>query len=133
MNQKTVKDYLNKDISDFELKEKYLLYLKNIIPFDGWSEKVLEEASLSLNFDKNYYRLLFPQRLENIIEFYEDYRDASMLLQLNNIDKSLSITRRVEQALYIRILDSAFSKLFVRKTAEYYTHPQHAVQALKAA
>jgi ubiquinone biosynthesis protein COQ9 len=136
MNHKKLKDYFfeatnQMEVIDFELKEKYLFALKEIVPFEGWGVKALEEASIQLGFEKAYYKLLFPQHIAEVVEFYEDYLNAEMLQQLSQMEAIQSVTKRIETALNLRIINNKYSKLFIRKTSEFYMHPENIPQALR--
>ncbi|MDF2965885.1 MAG: hypothetical protein K0Q51_1273 [Rickettsiaceae bacterium] len=133
MDQKTIKDYYQKGTDSFELKEQYLHYLKEIVPFEGWNVKALEEISEKLGHLKAHYKLAFPKGVEDAVEFYEDYAIAEMLYNLSKLTKPTSITAQIEQALNVRIFNSSFSKLFIRKTASYFASPANACLSLKYA
>jgi ubiquinone biosynthesis protein COQ9 len=133
MSHKNIKDFFAKDTNSFDAKEKCLNILKEIVPFEGWNNRVLEEASEKLGHEKAYYKLIFPRGVDDAVEFYEDYANAEMLYNLDKKDKPQSITAQVEQALNARIFEGSFSKLFLRKTADYYLSPKNACSSIKAA
>lgn len=130
MESKSIIDFFERDKEDFELKEKFLLEANKIVPFEGLKEEVLQDISSKTGYNEYYYKLIFPEGIKDFVKFYEDYAISEMLFNLSKMDKPLGITSRVELALNMRILESKFSKLFIKKIAEFYLKPQNISQNL---
>ena len=64
------------------IQDKKLLILDNalkIVPFEGWSNKTMETASLKSGFDSNACYLFFKNGVSDLIDFYAEQLDDKMV------------------------------------------------------
>ncbi|KDO02788.1 hypothetical protein REISMN_05125 [Rickettsia tamurae subsp. buchneri] len=68
-------------------KISFVQSLLELLPFNEWNNKLLEEAEEKCGFAKGYTLIVFPEGLSEIVEFFESYLDNIMLESLNTIEE----------------------------------------------
>lgn len=98
-----------------------------LVPDSGWSEDMLEQASIKAGFSKGYGKLIFIGGLKDLVDLYIAHIDELMLEELNSIDMSaLGISAKIKLALKTRIKVLANYKPVVAKTVSYLSAPWNA-------
>ncbi|AFC70977.1 COQ9 family protein [Rickettsia australis] len=84
-------------------KISFVQSLLELLPFNEWNNKLLEEAEEKYGFAKGYALIVFPEGLSEIIEFFESYLDNIMLESLKTIEEPAKIRDKISLAVKIRI------------------------------
>lgn len=118
-----------------DLKEN--IYKQCLTKLDkaNWSDQLVIESISDLNIDKNYFEILFKSDINNVIGQYIVDIDQKMLDEINNNDayQSLSVSKKVLEALRIRFLIIKQDKNIIRKNTIYYSTPNNYLKASKSA
>ena len=100
-------------------KIRFVQSLLELLPFNEWDHKLLQEAEKKCNFAKGYTLTIFPEGLSEIIEFFENYLDNIMLESLQTKEKPATIRDKISLAMKIRI--KSVSPIICSKNAAYFT------------
>ncbi|GAA5252312.1 COQ9 family protein [Candidatus Rickettsia kedanie] len=84
-------------------KISFVQSLLELLPFNEWNNKLLEEAEEKCDFAKGCTLIVFPEGLSEIIEFFESYLDNIMLERLKTIEEPAKIRDKISLAVKIRI------------------------------
>ncbi|QQV75421.1 hypothetical protein H6P87_00978 [Rickettsia tillamookensis] len=84
-------------------KISFVQSLLELLPFNEWNNKLLEEAEEKCGFAKGYSLIVFPEGLSEIIEFFESYLDNIMLESLSKVEEPQKIREKIFLAVKIRI------------------------------
>jgi len=84
-------------------KLSFVQSLLELLPFNEWNSKLLEEAEEKCGFAKSYALILFPDGLSEIIEFLEEHLDNILLESLTKIEEPAKIREKISLAVKIRI------------------------------
>src|SRR5579872_3924859 len=75
-----------------------------LVPKEGWSDEMLEHASIQSGLSKNYGKLLFIGGIKELVDLYFSYTDVLMLELLSSMDmKTLGSSAKIKLALKARI------------------------------
>ncbi|MDF3047954.1 MAG: rpsU-divergently transcribed protein [Candidatus Midichloriaceae bacterium] len=103
-----------------------------LIPMLGWSDQMLEQASLDAGFSKEYGKLLLVGGVKELIELYFQQINDAMLTRFATEDTNkLGISAKIKLALKIRIQVLASYKKVVAKTSSYLSMPWNITFGLK--
>lgn len=125
MNKSKLNDKIN--------QEKILIledFLKNA-SFDGWSELSLIKSAQNCNFDKDYYKLLFPQGISDLTDFFYNHTTEKMtniFLAQENAEK-LKIREKIAFLIEIRINIYSSYKESIRSLLTHNLYPQNILNA----
>lgn len=114
------------------LKLQFIEAISDLLAFDEWGNKLLEEAEKRCGFAKGYSSIIFPSGLSEIIDFLEDQYDQKMLSLLSEQKIPDKIRDRIDLALRIRI-KNCVSKLALLRNSTYFTNPVNNLHAMKIA
>ncbi|XVN42449.1 MAG: COQ9 family protein [Candidatus Rickettsia vulgarisii] len=114
------------------LKLQFIEAISDLLAFDEWDNKLLEEAEKRCGFAKGYSSIIFPNGLPEIIDFLEDQCDQKMLKLLAKQAIPDKIRDRIDLALKIRIKD-CISRLALLQNSCYFANPVNNLQAMKIA
>ena len=112
-----------------QVQAEKLTALKHIItwvPQDGWTDEALENAAKASGKTTNYYKLLFPKGIIEIIQLFISQCDRHMMDEYKKRIKTAekpNTTARIKLALYCRIIANAEYKDVVARTASYFAQP----------
>lgn len=84
-------------------KLSFVQSLLELLPFNEWNSKLLEEAGKKCGFAKGYALIVFPEGLSEIIEFFENYLDNILLESLAKIEEPAKIREKISLAVKIRV------------------------------
>lgn len=99
-------------------KINFMQSLLELLPFNEWSNKLLEEAEKKCNFSKGYSLMLFPNGLPEVVEFFESYLDNIILQSLNKQEAPSKIREKISLAVKNRI--KAMLPIIHSKNAAYF-------------
>ncbi len=103
-----------------------------LVPTEGWSDEMLEQASVKAGLSKNYGRLLFISGIKDLVDLYFSYIDVLMLELLSSKNmKDLGISAKIKLALKVRIKVLAPHKQVVAKSVSFLSLPWNAAFGLK--
>jgi ubiquinone biosynthesis protein COQ9 len=112
-----------------------LLILKaalSLVPTEGWSEELLEKASIQAGFKNNYGKLIFIGGIKELIDLYFSYIDSLMLEHLNLLNtKALGVSAKIRLALKTRIKVLSLYKAVTAKTVSFLSLPWNMALGLK--
>ena len=120
---KIERDVLEDNLRD--LKSKVLLAALPHAAFDGFTDKVLEQAGAEAGVSKLDLARLFEAGPVSLVEFYSDWADAAMVAQLGDI-KALKIRERIAAAVKARLAALAPHKEAARRAAALLSLPMNA-------
>lgn len=116
-----------------EKREKILNEAIKIVPFEGWSNKTLIEATLAAKLDKQYARIAFPSGISNLVDFYLRDLDEKMLDKLKTKKfKDLKIREKIALAIRTRLEIAEKEKHVIRKTVSYFSIPCNHFYSIKS-
>mgnify|MGYP001338122357 CR=1 FL=1 len=111
-----------------EIKKKILKHALQHVPFDGWSQGLLEKASQEAGVDQSYGWRLFPQGPLEAVSYWNSSLDQEMLASLPS-PENLRVREKVALAVKTRLCLLSPYREAARKTAMYLTSPLHLGQA----
>lgn len=107
-----------------DLKRKILHQTLLHVPFEGWSEKLLEKAAVELGLDASYGWRLFPKGPVEAISFWVHLLDQAMLESLPP-PHDLRVRDRIILAVKTRLTLLIPHREAALKTAFYLARPSH--------
>lgn len=120
-----------------DLQQKKLEILDQIIqviPKHGWSNAVMEEASVNLGYDKHYASLLFIGGVNEVLDLYLEFIDDEMLSIIQGLDLTNSrIPEKIYEAIVIRLNLLNKNKDAAKKTISFLSLPWNITISLKLA
>ena len=73
------------------------------VPFDGWTDQVLERAAVAAGYDASMVQAVFPRGVRDALLHFSGWVDGLMLDQLKGVDPSaMKIRERVAFAVRTR-------------------------------
>ena len=111
-------------MQNFDKKKQqfFEFFVKNTL-FDDVSISAMEKSSLDLKMDSSYHKILFPNGLAEVVEYY--YQEQLIKYVVSNIPDIPNISSKVKSALNLAIIDNPFPKEFRKKLARFYLSPLH--------
>lgn len=100
------------------------------VAFDGWSQKVLDEAIAAANIDENIAVLAFPDGVGTLIGAFSAHGDSVMLENLPEAE-GLKIRERITEAVWTRLNVDEPYKEAARRAAGWLAVPGHQAQGGK--
>lgn len=84
-------------------KDKFIETLIPIASKLGWNIDAMEETSVKLGLNPNYYQIIFDGGIDEIKDYYDSLMDRAMLEELSKIEAPNKIREKIALALKIRI------------------------------
>ena len=107
---------------------KILKYCAKNVAFDGWTEKLLRNASISTGLDENYWRIIYPNGVMDAADAYVDQANENMAVGL--VLSKMRTTEKVAALIKNRLTQHAADKPAIRASLAAYTlHPIRGLQA----
>ena len=100
------------------------------VAFDGWSQKLLDEAIKAAAIDENVAVLAFPEGVGTLIAAFSAAGDSRMLENLPN-GAGLKIRERITEAVWTRLSVDEPHKEAARRAAGWLAVPGHQRQGGK--
>src|SRR5437899_706719 len=94
------------------------------IPFEGWSQAVLERSAAEEGLDPSYGWRLFPTGTIEAVSFWSHLLDQDMLQALPS-PETLRVREKVALAVKTRLTLLTPYREAARKTATYLSLPHH--------
>ncbi|HEX2594244.1 MAG TPA: COQ9 family protein [Rhizomicrobium sp.] len=102
------------------------------VPFDGFTDKVLETAAKEAGADKDTLKRLFPEGALSLVEACSDFADGEMEKRLAALDlKAMKIRERIATAVLTRIDVLRPQKEASRRAMAFLSLPPHIPLATK--
>ena len=118
--------------TDADLKSAVLDAALPHAAFDGFTDRVLEEAGKAAGLTQAALARLFPEGPLSLIEFYSDAVDAEMNERLQAMDlPSMKIRARITEAVKTRLAILKRHKEAARRAVAMLSLPMHAGLAAK--
>jgi ubiquinone biosynthesis protein COQ9 len=115
------------------VRERILAEALKHVPFDGWSDKTLREASAATGADEADLRAAFPRGVSDALLFFSDWADRRMVEALKEADLAkLKVRERVALAVRTRIEGLMPHKEAARRAAAVLALPLNAADAAVA-
>lgn len=116
-----------------DLQRKLLAAALPHVPFDGWSDRTLREASKSAGLSDAEVKAAFPRGIIDIVVYYADDADRRMSEAMAGVDLApLKVRERVKLGVRKRIEAVADSKEASRRAAAVFALPQNAIDAMQS-
>lgn len=117
---------------DAALKASVLKAALPHVPFDGFSEKLLDRASEQTGIDKQTMTRLFPEGALDFVEEFSVSADREMEAEIAKLDlPNLRIRDRIRSAVKIRLDVLRPNKEAARRAAAFLTLPPNAALGAK--
>jgi len=113
-----------------KIKRKILKQALVHVPFDGWSQGILERAAGEIGVDSSFGWRLFPRGVAEVIDYWSDLLDQEMLETLPS-PEDLRVREKVTLAVRTRLSLLIPVQEAVRKTSLYLAKPHHIGQATR--
>ena len=107
-----------------EIKKQLLKRALVHVPFEGWSQDVLERAATEEGFDASYGWRLFPSGPMEAVSFWSHLLDQEMLQALPS-PETLRVREKVTLAVRTRLALLTPYREASRKTATFLSLPHH--------
>lgn len=116
-----------------EIKASILEAALKLVPFRGWTNLSLEEASKKAGLDANLVHLMFENGVDSVLELYINDVDSKMLQEFSKKfeSKNLKIHEKIYEALVIRLEILNKHKAVTNKTVSYLSMPWNVTLANK--
>ena len=102
------------------------------VPFDGFTDKVLEQAAMKVGVPRETIARLFPEGPLSLVEAFSDGVDAEMTRKLSKVKLSnLKVRERIATAVRLRLASLRPHKEAARRAAAYLTLPPHVPTGMK--
>jgi len=109
-------------------QEKILNYCAKNVAFDGWTEKLLRNASVSAGLDQNYWKIIFPGGVMDAVDAYVEQANENMAAGLDL--SKLRTTEKVAALIKNRLTQYKNDKpAILASLAAYTLHPLRGIQA----
>ena len=100
------------------------------IPFDGFTDKVLQDSASDAGVDRQLLLRLFPDGPRSLVEAYSEMADRDMAARLSGMTLGkLKIRERIAAAIRTRIAVLRPHKEAARRAAAFLTLPPNAPRA----
>lgn len=113
-----------------EIKRKILKQALVYVPFDGWSQGILEQAAGEVGVDPSLGWRLFPRGVTDAIDYWSYLLDQEMLAALPS-PENLRVREKVALAVRTRLSLLIPMREVARKTSLYLAKPHHLGQATR--
>lgn len=121
-------DSLDEDL-DRE-KTQILLAALPHVPFDGWTQAVIETGVADAGLDPDLAWRAFPRGPADLVEFFSEYTDRKMVAVLENTPlEDMRVRDRIAEAVRVRLDLLAGHREAVRRVLAFLALPTHAALA----
>jgi ubiquinone biosynthesis protein COQ9 len=100
------------------------------VPFDGWTQGVLQQGAADAGYDKIMALRVFPGGAVEAIEFWSHLADRRMLAELEQRDlAAMKVRERIATAVRVRLEQTAAHREAVRRAFSLLALPLNAGKA----
>ncbi len=105
-----------------KIKDSILQQAIKIVPFEGWSNEMLRQASVKAGFDENMAELVFMNGAIGLLDYYLEDLDQKMIEKIRElpVDK-MKVREKIKQAVVIRL--NLMKKPVASKTVSFLALP----------
>ena len=104
-----------------------------LVPFDGWTDRMLREAGKAAGAGEAEVRAAFPRGIIDLVVLYADDADKRMSAAMAGVDlKPLKVRERVTLGVRRRIEAVAASKEASRRAAAIFALPQNSIDGMQS-
>lgn len=101
-------------------------------PFDGFTDKVLQQAAREAGVPRDALAHLFPEGPLSLVEAFSDQVDTEMTRKLSGAKlSSLKVRERIATAVKLRLASLRPHKEAARRAAAFLTLPPHVATGMK--
>lgn len=111
-----------------KLKQQVLKRALVHVPFEGWSQAVLDQAAVDVTGDASYGWRLFPKGPLEAVSYWSTLLDQEMLAALPS-PEAYKVRERVAVAIQTRLQLLTPTREAARKTSAYLALPQNLPEA----
>jgi ubiquinone biosynthesis protein COQ9 len=116
-----------------DVKRRMLAAALPMVPFDGWSNKTLNEAGRASGASEAEVKAAFPRGLIDLVVYYADDADRRMSEVMAGVDlKPMKVRERVTLGVRRRMEAVADTKEASRRAAAVFALPQHSIDAMQS-
>ena len=102
------------------------------VPFDGWSLKTMREGAQAAGIAHERMRMLFPNGVSDLVDFFCAQGDARMVEILAKTDlKAMKVRERITHCVRVRIEMDGDHKEAARRAAAFLALPLYASVAVR--
>lgn len=112
------------------IKQQLLARALVHVPFDGWSQALLEQAAVEIGVDSSYGWRLFPKGTLEAVAYWSELLDQDMLKALPSTE-GLKVREKVALGIKTRLTLLIPYREAARKTSTYLTYPSHMGEATR--
>lgn len=113
-------------------QDQILMAALEDVPFDGWSWRIVQEASVKAGFKVETADAVFPEKLNDVLVHFADWSDRQMMAALADLNPDeMRVRDRVAIAVEKRLRVLEPHKDCVRASAGYWARPFKKVEAAK--
>lgn len=113
-------------------QQKILSYCLKNSPFDGWSINLLKNACKNAGLDENYHKILFPNGVAEVLEFF--VQETNRKMAESAILPAQGVTAKVKAAVLYRLQLNQPHKAAIKASLKFYaTSPLAALKATYSA
>ncbi len=105
-----------------EIRQQVLAKALPNVAFEGWSQKLLDDAICEADVDEHMAVLAFPQGVRDLITAFSAQGDAAMHATLPEVD-GLKIRERITQAVWARLMCDSEHREAVRRAVGWLSLP----------
>ena len=118
-----------------EYKKEKELFLKTAlpdIPFDGWSDDLMERTSKKLKISNTKVSKIFPQDYKDLVLFFFEYLSDKTIEKFNKLNtKDMRVRDKISEAVKIRFKIAAENKEAFALAIKATAHPSYRLQLPK--
>lgn len=115
-----------------DIKDQILLTALPNVAFDGWQWSVIEEGAIEAGHDKSLAFAVFPDGLNQVLQYFSSWADRQMLAHLSEENpEDQRVRDRIKMAVEARLEILEPHKEAVRAASVYWLVPTRKIQASK--
>lgn len=112
-------------------KTQILLAALTHVPFDGWTQAVIEAGVADAGLDPDLAWRAFPRGPAGLVEFFSEYTDRRMVAVLENTSlEDVRVRDRIAEAVRVRLDLLAGHREAVRRVLAFLALPAHTALAV---
>jgi ubiquinone biosynthesis protein COQ9 len=112
-------------------KTQILLAALPHVPFDGWTQMVIDAGVADTELDPDLVWRAFPGGPADLVKFFSKYIDRKMVAVLENTRlEDMQVRKRIAEAVRVRLDLLASHREAVRRMLAFLALPAHAVLGL---
>jgi ubiquinone biosynthesis protein COQ9 len=115
-----------------KLKSKFLSLALAEVPFSGWNEELLQVIEQKMELESGYSMILFEGGIKDLVSFYEQTQDQTMLDELAKHTEELRVREKIALGVKTRLnAKNKTNKAILSKLMKFYSNPLNSGLGLK--